>query len=226
MTPPSASRTPPQLRWGGSQMSCLLAIGAPRASAPRKHPSPEPLVFLSLELPAKPWWAKRWSSLGAGEGISAISASVTPIRTGAETLATAASLRGVSAVSASDTPITAGSAQPQAAGAVRLVRGLAQEAHALQQPDHVQQPVRVQRQAEPVAARENRLAPRMPIQAGTRRAFRRRLPAPPPSPRRVLDDRAVFAGSGSSAGHGDAPRCGSIAHVSHIARIVKCYLSK
>jgi hypothetical protein len=38
-------------------------------------------------------------------------------------------------------------------------------------------------------------------------------------PRRVLD-RAVFADSGSSAGHGD-PRCGSAAHVSHIGQKVK-----
>ena len=46
------------------------------------------------------------------------------------------------------------------------------------------------------------------------------------SPRRVLDDRVVFVDSGSSAGHGDAPRCGSVAHVSYIGRIVKYYLSK
>ncbi len=65
------------------------------------------------------------------------------------------------------------------------------------------------------SSRETWLAPRMRIEASTRRAFRRRLPAPPPSPRRALDDRAVFVDSGSSAEHGDAPRCGSAAYVSH-----------
>jgi len=144
---------------------------------------------------------------------------------GAETLVTAASLRGVSAVSASDMPITAGLTSRRSRTRPALSGSYAALRRKPTCSDWCAFSARPSPSRRP-SSRETWLAPRMRIQASTRRAFRRRLPAPPPIPRRVLDDRAVSVDSGSSVGHGDAPRCGSVAHVSHIGRIVKYYLCR
>jgi hypothetical protein len=103
----------------------------------------------------------------------------------------------ISAISASDPPIKVGGGTPATAGSLRGVSA-------------------VSASDTPIAAE---LTSR---RGGSRLALFVRLA----SPRRVLDDRVVFADSGSSAGHGDAPRRGSAAHVSHIGRMVKYFLNK
>jgi hypothetical protein len=82
---------------------------------------------MSAPNPAKPWWPKRWSPLRACEGISAISASATPIRAGGERWSPLETCEGF----------------PQFPQAIRQLR-----------PADVptQRQVRAQRQAEPVAA--------------------------------------------------------------------------
>jgi hypothetical protein len=145
MTPPSASRTPPQLRWEGSQNGCSLA----------------------LELAAKPWCARASSPLRAGQGISA-----PPARSCSQLYC--------------------------------LIHGCTPR-----DTKFVFRNFRYPASAPPAGLTS--------WHSGSRPA----LPGPPALSR---PRSGGSVDSGSSIGHGDAPRFGSVAHVSHTGPEVKHFL--